>query len=63
MDLEHAQLSSAASTLDEVTRRLVAIADAHRESDSDDLSADIDEVERSLRTASRKLDRLLRRLG
>lgn len=61
MEHHSAQLSSAASTLDELIIRLVAIADEHRGGRDDHIAADIDQIERSLRTASRKLERLLRR--
>jgi hypothetical protein len=61
MDDAHAQLSSAATSLDELIDRLVSIADAHRDRPSDDLSAELDEIERSLRSAARKLDRLVHR--
>lgn len=63
--MEHhpSQLSSAASTLDELIQRLVAIADENRGGPDDHVTADLDQVERSLRTASRKLDRLIRRLA
>ena len=63
MDEHRAQLSSAASTLDQLTLRLVTIADAHRQSETDNISSELDEVERSLRSARRKLDRLVRRLA
>jgi ABC-type transporter Mla subunit MlaD len=55
-----AQLSSAAASLDELIGRLTAIADAHRHRADDDLSVDLDEVERALRSAARRLERLVR---
>jgi hypothetical protein len=63
MDEHRAQLDSASSTLGELTARIVAIADAHRDSDHEDISIDLDEVERALRSAQRKLERLVRRLA
>jgi hypothetical protein len=62
MEDHRAQLSSASSSLDDLIGRLAAIADAHRRTPTDDVSADLDEVERALRSASRKLDRLVRRM-
>jgi len=56
----HAQLSSAASTLDELIGRLTAIAEAHRGQPDDDLSVGLDEIGRALRSAARRLDRLVR---
>ncbi|MFP3906967.1 MAG: hypothetical protein ACLFRV_11635 [Acidimicrobiales bacterium] len=62
MDEHRAQLSSVSSTLAELTQRVVAIADAHRDTETDDISTDLDEVERALRSAYRRLDRLVHRL-
>lgn len=62
MDEHRAQLSSVSSTLDELTQRVVTIADQHRDTDTHEISADLDEVERALRSAGRKLDRLVERL-
>jgi len=57
-----AELSSIQGTLEELARRVEAIAD-RRDSDPDDpISAGLYEVDRSLRTAVRRLDRLRSRL-
>jgi hypothetical protein len=63
MDDHRPQLSAASTTLDELIDRLVSIADAQRGRPTEDVSADLDEVERALRSAARKLERLVRRLG
>lgn len=54
-----AELSSLASTLDDVRRRIAALAESH-ESDGDaDAAIDLYEVERSLNTALRRLQKLV----
>jgi hypothetical protein len=63
MDDPRAQLSSASTSLDELIDRLVGIADEHRGDETEHVAADLDEVERALRSAARKLDHLVRRLG
>ncbi|QGG95513.1 hypothetical protein [Actinomarinicola tropica] len=62
MDDPRSQLTSALTTLDELTQRLVEVADAHRDTEREDITFDLDEVERSLRGATRRLQRLVRRL-
>ncbi len=63
MPPDHAQLSSIATGLDELVQRVSDAAEAERTSHRDDLAADLYEVERSLRAASRRLAQLVRRLG
>jgi ElaB/YqjD/DUF883 family membrane-anchored ribosome-binding protein len=63
MPSDHADLSSVASTLDEVTRRVTAAADRHAGARREDLAADLYEVERALRTAGRRLAKVLRERG
>lgn len=63
MDDHSSRLASAATSLDELTEKLVAIADAYRGTAREDITYDLDEVERSLRAATRRLQRLVRRLG
>lgn len=59
---EHlAQLSSVATTLSTLIDQVVAIADARRDDPDDDLSMELDEIERALLSASRKLGRLVHR--
>lgn len=57
----HAQLSSTASSLDDLIKRVVAAAD-DLAGDREDLASDLYEVERSLRTGARRLTTVLRRL-
>jgi hypothetical protein len=63
MDAHRSQLSSAATTLDDLTRRLASLADEYRDTNRDDITLDLDEVERSLRSATRRLNRLVRRMA
>jgi hypothetical protein len=58
-----AQLSSVATALDDLTARVAETAERLRRSRNDALAADLDEVERSLRAASRRLATTLRALG
>lgn len=53
-----AELSSVATALDELTRRLVAIAEQAASDKDDEVAAELFAVERSLRTAVRRLGRL-----
>ncbi len=57
----HAQLSSTASSLDDLIKRVVGAAD-DLAADREDLAGDLYEVERSLRTGARRLATVLRRL-
>lgn len=57
-----AELSSAASTLDQLVERIGRSADAFVGGPDEDLSLGLMEVERSLRSASRRLERLVREL-
>ena len=57
----HAQLSSTASSLDDLIKRVAAAADDLTR-DREDLATDLYEVERSLRTGARRLTTVLRRL-
>lgn len=62
MSSDGAELSSIQGTLEDAARRIEAIA-KRRDSDPDDpLSAGLFEVDRSLRNAVRRLDRLRGRL-
>jgi hypothetical protein len=58
-----AQLSSVATALDDLTTRVAETAERLRRSRNDAVAADLDEVERSLRAASRRLATTLRTLG
>jgi ABC-type transporter Mla subunit MlaD len=57
-----AQLATVASSLEELTRRVAEIAEANAGS-RDDVTRDLYEVERVLRTAHRRLDRVVTGLG
>ncbi len=57
---EGPQLSSIASALSELTDRLSAIAETMSRSDREDVATALFEVERSLTTASRRLEEVLR---
>lgn len=54
-----AELSSVATALDEMAKRVAAIADGLCGEERDALSADLFEVERVLGTAARRLSRAL----
>lgn len=60
MDSERAALDAIATALDELTARVTAIAERADEAASEDLAADLYEVERSLLAAARRLDRVTR---
>jgi hypothetical protein len=60
MESDRAELSALATTLDELTARLTATADRFQGSPRGDVADGLYEVERSLITASRKLERVLR---
>jgi hypothetical protein len=56
-----AQLASLSTALDELTRRVTTTADDVKAQD-EELALDLYEVERSLRTAGRRLGSVVRRL-
>lgn len=53
-----AELSSLTASLDELTRRVTAMAEAARAGQDDELASDLFAVERSLTGALRRLGRL-----
>ncbi|HUF33318.1 MAG TPA: hypothetical protein VMN58_08955 [Acidimicrobiales bacterium] len=53
------QLSSVATSLAELTERLTGIAEAMVGTERDDLALALFDVERTLRTAGRRLDRVV----
>jgi len=57
-----AELGSASSTLDQVRDRIVAAARAIEGTANEDLVIGLNEVERQLKTASRRLERLVKEL-
>ena len=56
-------LESIGSALDLLVEQVVAIADRHRDDPDDTLVRNLDDLERSMVSAARRLDRLLRALG
>ena len=61
MESDRAELSALATTLEDVTTRITAVADRYQGSPNrGDIADGLYEVERSLLTAARKLDRVLR---
>jgi hypothetical protein len=54
----HAELSSLGSSLDDLVRRVTALADSARREAADDVAAELFAVERSLKGALRRLERL-----
>ncbi len=61
-DPDTGALEAVRTGLGQSMERIVAIADARRIDPDEPLVADLDELERSLRAAIRRLDRILRRL-
>jgi hypothetical protein len=62
MSHDHAELSSMSTALADLTRRLERLAEEATDDRREDVATDLFEVERSLRTASRRLAGLLDRL-
>ena len=62
MHPDAAALESIVSGITLLTDRVVAIADRHRDDPDDALSGQLDELERSLVSATRRLQRILRDL-
>lgn len=60
MESDRAELSALATSLDDLTARITSAADRYQGTPRGDLADGLYEVERSLRTAARKLDRVLR---
>ncbi|MEO6318711.1 MAG: hypothetical protein ABIP36_08005 [Acidimicrobiales bacterium] len=63
MPLDTAQLSSLSTALDDLTQRIVRIADDLEGAPREDVAADLYEVERNLQAGARRLRTLLKRLG
>ena len=55
----HADLASLSSTLDQMIERVDAAATSMKDGDDEDLLGDLYEVERHLRSANRRLNRVL----
>ncbi len=63
MHPERAELSSVASTLEEICRRVAAAADRSTHSKDEALASGLYEVERSLQAAERRLSSVVSRLS
>jgi hypothetical protein len=59
---DHAELSSLHSQLEELTARVVAVADRYRNTPDSAITAELDAAERSLLTARRVIQRALHEL-
>jgi hypothetical protein len=57
-----AALIAVQAELERVTDRVVAIADRHRDDPDDTLTPQLDDLERAVRAAARRLDRIIRTL-
>jgi hypothetical protein len=62
MESDRAELSALATSLDDLTRRITTMADRFAGTTRTDVADGLYEVERSLLTAARKLDRVERSL-
>jgi len=60
---DHAEISTLRSALDESVRRIVAVSDRYRDTDTSAVAGDLDSAERGLVAARRALDRALRTLA
>jgi uncharacterized protein Yka (UPF0111/DUF47 family) len=60
MDSDRSELSALANTLDDLAARVVAVADRYRGGTRPDIADGLYEAERSLVTASRQLERVVR---
>jgi hypothetical protein len=63
MESDRAELSALATTLDDLTARLTATAGRYQGTTRADVADGLFEVERSLVTASRKLEQVLRTMS
>lgn len=61
MERERAELSSISSALGELTERVTALADGIAEERDEDQAHDLYEVERALRSANRRLAKVVQR--
>ena len=60
---DSAELSSITTVLEDLQARVVEVADRWREIERDDIAGDLYDVERSLRSAQRRLHRARNGLG
>ncbi|MEM9036774.1 MAG: hypothetical protein AAGA99_17995 [Actinomycetota bacterium] len=57
-----AELSSTASMLEDLRARLADAGEGYRTDKAEDIASELEEIERLIRTATRRLDRLMPRL-
>lgn len=62
MSSDRAELDSAATLIDELTKRVSTIADQREEDGDESTATDLYDVERALKAASRKLAAVVRHL-
>ena len=62
MDLDAAHLSSLSTSLSDLTARVTALAEGFHSSPREDVAADLYDVERNLKAASRRLPRCVAKL-
>ncbi|MBA2281843.1 MAG: hypothetical protein H0W25_11510 [Acidimicrobiia bacterium] len=62
-DPDAGALEAVRTGLEQLMERIVDIADARRVDPDEPLVSDLDELERSLKVALRRLDRILRRVA
>jgi hypothetical protein len=60
---DRAELSTLRSALDDLTDRLVSVADGYRDTEDSAVTGDLDQAERGLVTARRAVDRAISRLA
>jgi hypothetical protein len=60
---DRAELSSLRSQLEELTNRVVAVADRYRDTPDSAITAELDAAERNLLTARRAIDRAFHELA
>lgn len=60
MDSDRSELTALASSLDDLRGRITAVADRYRGTPRGDVAEGLYEVERSLTTAGRQMERVLR---
>jgi hypothetical protein len=63
MDAPRAELSSAATTLEELAARVERVGDLLQGAEQESLAGDLYEVERNLRAAHRRLEAVLTRMA
>jgi hypothetical protein len=63
LERDRAVLSSVTTVLADLTERVTTMAEGYAGTPREDVASDLFEVERALRTAGRRLDRLLGSMG